>query len=604
VSQRGQVAPAAVATLVLLAMGIVLLGHLAAIRSGGARGQAAADIAALAAARVAADDPDASAADLRATAAAAARANGGRLRSFRLDSHGPGLPEAVQVTVAATTWGDVPGVGRRADVTLALARAGIAYAAVLPDGRFRPVDVSGTTGVAAAIRAAEAQIGWPYVWGGESRAEGGFDCSGLVDFALSAAGVQLPGRPTAADLWRLARPEPPSRLAPGDLVFLGAASGAPYHVGMYVGEGTVIAAPHSGAVVRFEPLAAGGWDGFARILPDAGSALPPGPVELAARRHQVPENVLEAALDLGAGGDPERIATAIAVAQARHSGDLAGALADVLGDRSLAALVLRRAAGPALGDGFQGQVRLLPVEGARAPAPGASAAPPLARGTATGKPAGIGAAGVAGAAIDEGDRLLEQLSETGPGRGTLGGFAALRHLSRLGLNALTLLPNRTLGAIGSVAGSAWDAAAVAVDLAAGAYRDGFAFSGFGLWAARLTLAGALLAAAGGLATALTARSRRGRIVGGLMLAGGGLQAAGLATAGTDLIVLGAAGMEVPPVGVALILAGTAITAGVAAYQAWPTLRGAGRRTKDWLSDRASATWDGACSIAGSLPTPW
>jgi hypothetical protein len=229
---------------------------------------------------------------------------------------------------------------------------------------------------------------------------------------------------------------------------------------------------------------------------------------------------------------------------------------------------------------------------------------PPPRPTAAGEPGGIRAAGAAGAAIDEGDRLLERLSEGGPGRGPLGGFAAVRHLSRLGLNALTLLPNRTLGAVGSVAGSAWDTASVALDVAAGAYRDGFAFSGFGLWAARLTLAGALLAAAGGLATALTARTRRGRIVGGLVLAGGSLQAAGLATAGTDLIVLGAAGMEVPPVGVALILAGTAITAGVAAYQAWPTLRDAGRRARDWVSDRASAAWDGARSIAGSLPTPW
>jgi cell wall-associated NlpC family hydrolase len=332
VSQRGQVAPVAVAALVLLAMGIALLGHLAAIRSGGARGQAAADVAALAAARVAADDPDAPAADLRVAASAAARANGDRLRSFRLESRGPGFPEAVQVTVAATTRGDVPGLGRRADITVARARAGIAYSAVLPDGSFRPVDTSGATGVEAAIRAAEAQIGWPYIWGGESRAEGGFDCSGLVDFALSAAGVRLPGRPTAADLWRLARPEPPSSLAPGDLVFLGAGSGAPYHVGMYVGEGTVIAAPHSGAVVRFEPLAAGGWDGFARILPDAGAALPPGPVERAARRHQVPANVLEAALDLGAGSDPDRMAAAIASAQARHPGDLEGALADAVGD--------------------------------------------------------------------------------------------------------------------------------------------------------------------------------------------------------------------------------------------------------------------------------
>jgi len=603
VSERGQVAPVAVAALVLLAMGIVLLGHLAAIRSGGARGQAAADVAALTAARAAADDPDAPASELRAAANAAAESNGDTLRAFRIESRGPGLPVAIDVTVAATTRGDVPGLGQRADVTVARARAGIAYSAQLPDGTFRPVDLSGATGAAAAIRAAEAQIGWPYVWGGESRAEGGFDCSGLVDFALSAAGFHPPGRPTAADLWRLATPEPASALAPGDLVFMGSASGAPFHVGMYVGEGTVIAAPHTGAVVRYEPLEAGGWDGFGRILPAAGAERPTGPVDRAARRHQVPVNVLEAVLELVPGREPDRTAAAIGSGQRRHPGDLAAALADALGDSSLAALVLRRASGPALGDGFRGDVKLLRLDPGPAPAT-AAVAVPLLREPAGQGPSGIRAAGAAGAAIDEGDRLLERLSGSDAGRSPLGGFAAVRHLSRLGLNALTLLPNRTLGAIGSVAGTAWDAVAVAVDLAAGGYREGFAFSGFGLWAARLTLAGSLLAAAGGLFTAITARSRRDRIVGGLQLAGGGLQAAGLATAGTDLIVLGAAGMEVPPVGVALILAGTAITAGVAAYQAWPTLRRIGSRAKSWLSDRGSAAWHGARSLVGSLPSPW
>ncbi|HEU0194342.1 MAG TPA: C40 family peptidase [Gaiellales bacterium] len=596
-------APAAVAAIVLLAMGIAVLGHLAAIRSGGARGQATADVAALAAARVAADDPDAPAPRLRSAAAAAARANGGTLRSLRVESRGPGIPVAIDVTVAATTRGDVPGVGRRADVTLARARAGVAYSARLPVGTFRPVALSGASGAAAAVRAAEAQIGWPYVWGGESRAEGGFDCSGLVDFALSAAGVHLPGRPTAADLWRLARPEPASSLAPGDLVFLGSNSGAPYHVGMYVGQGTVVAAPHTGAVVRYEPLATGGWDGFARILADGGAEPPPGPVDRAARRHQVPANVLQAVLALDPARAPDRTAAAIAAGQRRHPGDLAGALIDALGDSSLAALVLHRAAGPGLGEGFRGEVRLLPLEAGPAP-PAVAATVPLLREAPGGGRSGLRAAGAAGAALDEGDRLLEHLSESDAGRNPLGGFAAIRHLSRLGLNALTLLPNRTLGALGSVAGSTWDVVAAAVDLAAGGYREGFAFSGFGLWAARLTLAGALLAAAGGLFTALTARTRRGRIVGGLELAGGGLQAAGLATAGTDLIVLGAAGMEVPPVGVALILAGTAITAGVAVYQAWPTLRRAGGRVGGWLANRASAAWDGARSLAGSLPTPW
>jgi cell wall-associated NlpC family hydrolase len=124
----------------------------------------------------------------------------------------------------------------------------------------------GTGARAAVVRAALAQVGWPYLWGGESRMEGGFDCSGLVDHAYAEAGYQLPGRPTAAVLWAMSVPVDRSALRPGDLVFLGARSGFAHHVGLYAGDGWVIAAPHQGAVVSIEPLAAVPWDGFGRIL--------------------------------------------------------------------------------------------------------------------------------------------------------------------------------------------------------------------------------------------------------------------------------------------------------------------------------------------------
>ncbi|HSD01110.1 MAG TPA: C40 family peptidase, partial [Gaiellales bacterium] len=124
----------------------------------------------------------------------------------------------------------------------------------------------GTGARAAVVRAALAQVGWPYVWGGESRTEGGFDCSGLVDHAYARAGYPLPGRPTAAVLWAMSVPLAPGDLRPGDLVFLGARSGLVHHVGLYAGGGWVIAAPHHGALVSVEPLAAVPWDGFGRIL--------------------------------------------------------------------------------------------------------------------------------------------------------------------------------------------------------------------------------------------------------------------------------------------------------------------------------------------------
>jgi hypothetical protein len=118
---------------------------------------------------------------------------------------------------------------------------------------------------AQVVRAAAEQIGWPYVWGGESRSEGGFDCSGLVDYAYAAAGHPLPGRPTAAVLWRIGIPIDRKQLRPGDLVFLGAPSGDPYHVALYAGGGTAIVASGRGEPIAAIPLDSVPWDGFARV---------------------------------------------------------------------------------------------------------------------------------------------------------------------------------------------------------------------------------------------------------------------------------------------------------------------------------------------------
>jgi cell wall-associated NlpC family hydrolase len=127
------------------------------------------------------------------------------------------------------------------------------------------------------VRAAAQQIGWPYVWGGESRTEGGFDCSGLVDYAYSAAGHALPGRPTAAVLWQMGIPIAKRNLRPGDLVFLGTYSGQPYHVAMYAGHGMVIVASGRGRPIAAVPLDSVPWDGYARIWAD-GSLEPPHPL--------------------------------------------------------------------------------------------------------------------------------------------------------------------------------------------------------------------------------------------------------------------------------------------------------------------------------------
>ena len=93
-----------------------------------------------------------------------------------------------------------------------------------------------------AARAALRELGVPYQWGGESAA--GFDCSGLTQFAYGRAGIAIP-RVAAAQM-AAGTPVAVDHLRPGDLVFFERGIG---HVAMYVGDGLVIEAPHTGAVV-------------------------------------------------------------------------------------------------------------------------------------------------------------------------------------------------------------------------------------------------------------------------------------------------------------------------------------------------------------------
>jgi cell wall-associated NlpC family hydrolase len=100
----------------------------------------------------------------------------------------------------------------------------------------------------AAFAAAQGKIGSPYVYGAAGPSS--FDCSGLTSWAYAQAGVSIP-RTSEAQANAGTRIYSQSDLQVGDLVIF---YGDFHHVGLYAGNGQVLHAPHSGAVVRYEAI--------------------------------------------------------------------------------------------------------------------------------------------------------------------------------------------------------------------------------------------------------------------------------------------------------------------------------------------------------------
>jgi cell wall-associated NlpC family hydrolase len=113
----------------------------------------------------------------------------------------------------------------------------------------------GGSGHSAVVAIAQRYLGVPYVYGGASPS--GFDCSGLAMYCYGQIGIGLGHGATIQQ--QSSTPVPLNALQPGDLVFFGNASYSS-HVGIYVGGGSMIHAPHTGAVVSYGSIG-GAWIG-------------------------------------------------------------------------------------------------------------------------------------------------------------------------------------------------------------------------------------------------------------------------------------------------------------------------------------------------------
>ena len=111
-----------------------------------------------------------------------------------------------------------------------------------------------------AVAYARRFLGVPYSWGGTGPR--GFDCSGLVRYVYKRFGVELP-HSSYAD-FNVGRRVGRWALKPGDLVFFSGLG----HVGLYVGHGRFIHAPHSGTRVQISRLRDwfGSYDGARRLV--------------------------------------------------------------------------------------------------------------------------------------------------------------------------------------------------------------------------------------------------------------------------------------------------------------------------------------------------
>ena len=158
---------------------------------------------------------------------------------------GPGVPPATTPGSPPTTAPGTPPTTKPTAPPTTVPPTTVPVPWPVPPGNPPPV----LPQAAAVVALAKTQLGVPYLWGGDNPKDG-FDCSGLMLWAWRVAGgrsfvhsAELQARATRRINF--------SDLQPGDMLFYGAPV---HHVGMYVGGGQMIEAPHTGAVVRIASI--------------------------------------------------------------------------------------------------------------------------------------------------------------------------------------------------------------------------------------------------------------------------------------------------------------------------------------------------------------
>lgn len=108
------------------------------------------------------------------------------------------------------------------------------------------------------IYTAKSLLGTPYVWGGDSKADGGFDCSGFTQYIFKGQGYIL--NRVSIDQAKQGRYVARENLQSGDLVFYSlSGDGRISHVGIYIGGGKMIHSPKTGDVVKTTDITTGYW---------------------------------------------------------------------------------------------------------------------------------------------------------------------------------------------------------------------------------------------------------------------------------------------------------------------------------------------------------